>query len=75
MRGLAMFATGCCGHDLAPDVVYSRRGAGRWNRWDLSQQYDGCGHLADVLDGKKVLLMNGSGGSFGPNYLLEWRRR
>ncbi len=71
---LADSACDVSGHDLAPDVVYSRRGAGRWNRWDPSQRYDGCGHLADVLDGKKVLLMNGAGGWFGPNYLLEWRR-
>ena len=39
----------------------------------LDQAYAGCGHLADTVDGDKVLLMNGGVIVVGPNYVLDWQ--
>lgn len=58
--------------DQAPDLLYESRGAGQWVAQALRQKFSGCGHLADVLDGDKVLLMNGDGRRRGPSYVLEF---
>ncbi|MEK8029491.1 VCBS repeat-containing protein [Ideonella sp. DXS29W] len=61
--------------DKAPDVIYKSkpRGIG-WQRSVLTQQnYAGCGHLADTVDGTKVLLENGQIDDRGPNYVLSFR--
>lgn len=57
--------------DKAPDVVYWGSASG-FRRQTLSQAFDGCGHLSDVVDGHKILLMNGGVDQFGPNYILDW---
>lgn len=61
--------------DLAPDLLYEGRGNGTFVATQLDQNFAGCGHLADVVDGDKLLLMNGGGGWVGPNYLLEFDTR
>lgn len=57
--------------DAADDVVFEGTAPGAWQTVQLTQGFNGCGHWADVVDGDKVLLLNGTGGSPGPNYLIE----
>jgi hypothetical protein len=59
--------------DLAADEVFLGVGNGQWVRVGLDQAYAGCGHLADTIDGDKVLLMNGGVIVVGPNYVLDWQ--
>jgi len=62
--------------DKAPDVVYksSKSGIG-WERNVLTdQRYGGCGHLADTVDGNKVLLENGQIDDRGPNFVLSFEK-
>lgn len=63
------------GNDLAADRIYQGQPGNQWLRIKLKQQYAGCGHLADVLDGDKVLLLNGGGGWIGPNYVIQAKGR
>jgi hypothetical protein len=63
--------------DKQPDFIYKSktrtRGVPTWSRTVLTQQnYTGCGHLADTVDGKKVLLENGQIDDRGPNYILSF---
>lgn len=62
--------------DKQPDVIYKSKSRGiGWQRTTLTQQnYSGCGHLADTVDGKKVLLENGQVDDRGPNYVLSFTR-
>jgi hypothetical protein len=62
--------------DKAPDLVYGGRADGGWDKTELLQDYAGCGHLADGVDGANVLLMNGGETATwrGPNYVLSWTR-
>jgi FG-GAP-like repeat len=57
--------------DLAPDVVYKSRSKGVWKPTTLNQNFAGCGHMADIVNGDRVLLLNGGGGWKGPNYLIQ----
>ena len=59
-------------NDLAPDVVFQGQAAGTWKKVKTIQAYAGCGHLADTVDGNKVMLMNGGISWVGPNYILGW---
>lgn len=61
--------------DAAPDVVLWGTAAGNaWTMETLSTQaFAGCGHLADTVDGFKVLLENGGVGYRGPEYILNWK--
>lgn len=58
--------------DEAPDLVYQGLATGGWTKLKLAQAYGGCGHLADTVDGRDVLLMNGGISWVGPNYVLSW---
>ncbi|MGM9488240.1 FG-GAP repeat domain-containing protein [Ideonella sp. YS5] len=58
-------------HDAAPDVVFKGHPGPSWTKLTLAQDYGGCGHLADTVDGSKILLMNGGYAYRGPNYLIE----
>ncbi len=58
--------------DNAPDVMYWGAAGATWTRQTLVQAYAGCGHLADTIDGNKVLLENGGVAFRGPNYVLNW---
>lgn len=61
-------------HDAAPDMVLWGNGTGKaWRAETLVQDFAGCGHLADVIDGDEVLLENGSPSAKGPQYVLSWR--
>jgi FG-GAP-like repeat len=60
------------GHDLAPDIIYYGQRGGGWRKGNLTQDYYGCGHLVDVLDGHKILLENGGIEYRGPNYIIDW---
>lgn len=60
-------------HDKAPDLVYQAKSHGSgWTRTQMTQDYEGCGHLADTVDGNKVLLENGGGDYRGPNFVISW---
>jgi hypothetical protein len=59
-------------NDLAPDVVFQGQAGGTWKKVKTVQAYAGCGHLADTVDGSKVMLMNGGISWVGPNYILGW---
>ncbi|MBT9594983.1 MAG: VCBS repeat-containing protein [Vitreoscilla sp.] len=59
------------GRDLAGDLIFFGRAGGGWVKALLPQALDGCGYLADVVDGSKILVMNGGGGWRGPSYLIE----
>ncbi|WP_374568330.1 FG-GAP repeat domain-containing protein [Ideonella sp.] len=59
-------------HDLAADVVFWGNQNGLWDKGQLTQDYDGCGHEVQTLDGDKVLLVNGGSKKPGPNYVLTW---
>ncbi len=61
--------------DAAPDLVYQGLANGSWTKLRQNQAYGGCGHLADTVDGRDVLLMNGGISWVGPNYLLSWLPR
>ena len=46
-----------------------------WTRNLLTdQRYGGCGHLADTVDGNKVLLENGQIDDRGPNFVLSFEK-
>lgn len=58
--------------DLAPDVWYASLPSGGWQKVQLDQpDYRGCGHMADVLDGDRLVLVNGGIAWFGNNYVLQ----
>jgi FG-GAP-like repeat len=59
--------------DVADDLVFQGLDNGSWGQVALNQGYAGCGHLADTVDGSRVLLMNGGIGWRGPNYVLSWQ--
>ena len=59
-------------NDLAADVLYQGQANGQWKKLKQAQAYAGCGHLADTVDGDKVMLMNGGISWVGPNYILRW---
>ncbi|MGM9486638.1 FG-GAP repeat domain-containing protein [Ideonella sp. YS5] len=59
--------------DLGADALFLGLGNGQWVKTRLNQSYAGCGHLADTVDGDKVLLMNGGISWVGPNYVLSWQ--
>lgn len=59
--------------DQAPDLVFQGTANGSWSKIKQPQAgYAGCGHLADTVDGSRVLLMNGGISWRGPNYVLSW---
>ena len=58
--------------DLGADSLFMGQADGGWLKTRLTQSYAGCGHLADTVDGDKVLLMNGGISWVGPNYVLSW---
>ncbi|HJV68660.1 VCBS repeat-containing protein [Ideonella sp.] len=59
--------------DQAPDLVFQGMPSGSWSKIKQPQSaYAGCGHLADTVDGSRVLLMNGGISWRGPNYVLSW---
>lgn len=58
--------------DKAPDLVYQAKSRNGWTRTQMTQDYEGCGHLADTVDGNKVLLENGGVEYHGPNYVIGW---
>jgi len=61
--------------DSAPDLVFRGQPGTTWVRTPLPQAgYQGCGHLADTVDGSKVMLMNGGVSWRGPNYVLTMGR-
>jgi hypothetical protein len=62
--------------DKQPDIVFqSKKGGSGWERKMLKdQKYGGCGHLADTVDGNKVLLENGTIEDRGPNFVLDFSR-
>jgi hypothetical protein len=59
-------------HDTAPDLAYMGTETG-WQRRQLPQDYAGCGSLADIVSGQRVLLMQGGQSWSGPSYLLDIR--
>jgi len=59
--------------DLGADSLFLGQAGGQWMKTRVDQAYAGCGHLADTVDGDKVLLMNGGISWVGPNYVLSWR--
>jgi len=59
-------------HDKAADIVYQAKPRNGWQKTQLVQDYLGCGHLADTVDGNKVLLENGDIDEKGPNYIISW---
>jgi len=60
--------------DGAPDWVFWGQANHTWvgERQDAQLGYPGCGHLADTVDGYKVLLENGGVNWFGPMYVINW---
>ncbi len=58
--------------DVAPDMVLQGQPGNKWLKVRQVQDYGGCGHAADTLDGSRVLLMNGGISWRGPNYVLSW---
>lgn len=58
--------------DRAPDILYTARTTAGFDKTLLPQSLRGCGHMADVVDGDKILLENGGMDFKGPNYLLSW---
>jgi hypothetical protein len=70
---VALAAEGC--QDSQPDaadVVFWGRANNEWQKERLVQSYTGCGHEVQTLDDRKVLLVNGTSSSQGPNYVLSW---
>lgn len=61
------------GIDGGPDTLFSGQPNGTWLKSKVNQAYAGCGHLAQTVDGNKVLLMNGGVSWRGPNYVLSWK--
>lgn len=59
--------------DRAPDVIFQQRPGNTYTRIVLPQDLQGCGLLADVVDGDKVLLENGGYSKIGPNLLLTFQ--
>ena len=58
--------------DTDPDVVYFGKTKTTWAKTQLAQAFSGCGHLADTIDGDKVLLENGGIAYRGPNFVFGW---
>jgi len=58
--------------DTDPDVVYFGKAGNTWAKKQLVQSFSGCGHLADTIDGDKVLLENGGVAYRGPNFVFGW---
>jgi hypothetical protein len=58
--------------DVAPDVVFEGRSGPTWVIKKQPQAYGGCGHMAETVDGSKVLLLNGGVSYRGPNYVIKW---
>lgn len=59
--------------DNSPDLVFEGRSSSTWVRVTQPQDdYPGCGHLADTLEDRRVLLMNGGVSYRGPNLMLSW---
>jgi hypothetical protein len=50
----------------------SCQAGGTWKKLRQTQAHTGCGHLADTVDGDKVMLMNGGISWVGPNYIVRW---
>lgn len=72
---VALMKSGCQSTlvDEAPDLVFQGTANGSWSKIKQSQAgYPGCGHLADTVDGSRVLLMNGGISWRGSNYVLSW---
>jgi hypothetical protein len=60
--------------DLAPDFVFWGQADGSYVAEQQPQAgYPGCGHLADTVDGNKILLEQGGPGWKAPNYLIRWK--
>jgi len=59
--------------DLGADALFVGQANGQWLKVRLDQAYAGCGHLADTIDGDKVLLMNGGISWVGSNHVLSWQ--
>ncbi len=61
--------------DTAPDFVFWGQGNGGYVAQQQTQQqgYAGCGHLADTVDGDKVLLEQGGEGYKGGTYVIRWK--
>jgi hypothetical protein len=68
-----VLASNCqsAGPDTASDVLFKQVN-GTWQLEQLKQSFGGCGHLADTIDGTKVLLENGTPGLRGPNFVLTF---
>ena len=60
-------------HDVAPDLLFQGRRNGTWFKVKQPQDYDGCGHQAATLDGRRILLANGGVEYSGPNYVIGWQ--
>jgi hypothetical protein len=58
--------------DTDPDVVFFGKADRTWTKSQLAQAFSGCGHLADTVDGDKVLLENGGVAYRGPNFVFGW---
>jgi len=60
--------------DIEPDMVFWGQADHTWVAERLTTQagLEGCGHLADTLDGYKVLLENGGTDWVGPELVLSW---
>lgn len=69
---LADSACASTGRDAAPDLLFKGEAGGGWVKTQLKQNYGGCGHLADVVDGHRILLENGGVSLRGPNFVLSW---
>ena len=61
--------------DAAPDYVFWGQADGSYVAQAQTAQkgYIGCGHLADTVDGDKVLLEQGGEGYKGGTYVLRWK--
>lgn len=69
---LADSACTSTGRDAAPDLLFKGAAGGGWVKTQLKQNYGGCGHLADVVDGHRILLENGDIALRGPSFVLSW---
>jgi hypothetical protein len=70
---VALATQGCEGSAPdAADVVFWGRPNNEWVKERLVQSFTGCGREVQTLDGRHVLLVNGTSTGQGPNYVLSW---
>jgi hypothetical protein len=63
------------GRDRAADAIFRQRTPGHWTMDRPKQDFAGCGSLAATVDGRGVLLANGTMNDEGPNYVLRFGKR